>query len=361
MIGGRYITQKLIGEGGCGFVYQAFDKTLNRDVAIKLLHKSLAKDPDNLRRFGNEARAASKLNHTNIGAIYDYGVLPSGQPFIVMELLVGETLSERLERQCITTQQEAIAIITQVAFALSHAHQKGILHRDVKPSNIIILSDNSNGLQVKLLDFGLAKCLEGDKLATLTESGVALGTPSYMSPEQCNRKKVDRRSDIYSLGCTMYELLSGARPFQGSVLDCLHGHLLQDPPAMRTHSPSHVIAPALESVVRKAMAKNPDKRIDSADAFVEELKTAANSTGYDLSLLWRKFAEHGLSQSQFLIPLAASLTLLFAAVCAGPSLLNLAGVRTVEIDANKINPKLLDEMVKEMAASGKMSNHPKLD
>lgn len=355
VIGGRYITQKLLGEGGWSVVYQAFDKTLGREVAVKLLHKSLAVSPENIRRFENEARAASTLNHTNIGAIYDYGVLPCGQPFIVMELLVGETLSQRIEKQAAIPVSEALNIITQVAFALSHAHKKGILHRDIKPSNIIVLRDNADGLQVKLVDFGLAKWMETDKIATLTESGVAVGTPSYMSPEQCKCKKVDHRSDIYSLGCTLYELLSGVKPFQGSVLDCLHAHMLKDAPPLNSHSKNDAISPAIENVLRKAMAKNPERRIANADAFVEELRTAAGSKGRSLLPLWWQISQSWKNSGKFWIPFAASLTFLLTIYFAGPNLLNLAGVRTIEIDAAQVDPQSLDEMVKEITRAGKLS------
>ncbi len=355
VVGDRYITQKLIGEGGWSAVYLAFDRVLHRNVALKLLHRPLAAHRENLQRFEREALAASKLNHPNIAAIYDYGVLPSGQPYIVMEHLVGESLSEIIEKRTTTSENQAISIVSQVARALNHAHKNGVLHRDVKPSNIFVLSDTTNGAtsgtNVKLLDFGLAKLLDDERFSTMTDSGVALGTPSYMSPEQIQRKKVDCRTDIYSLGCTMYELLSGVKPFQGSVMDCLHAHLLEDPPPMRNHSTSISVSPAVESVVRKAMAKNPDRRICSAAALVEELSGASGQQGRPLlPLCWQ--ISFGLRRlRKVIIPIAASVALLLVAYEAAPVLLSLAGVRTIEIDAAKVDQGTLDEIVTEMTTT----------
>lgn len=355
VVGERYITQKLIGEGGWSAVYLAFDRVLHRDVALKLLHRPLAANPDNLQRFEREAMAASKLNHPNIAAIYDYGVLPSGQPYIVMEHLVGESLSEIIEKRTTTSENQAIKIVSQVASALGHAHKNGILHRDIKPSNIFVLSDTSNGeatgTNVKLLDFGLAKLLDDERFSTMTDSGVALGTPSYMSPEQIQRKKVDCRTDIYSLGCTMYELLCGVKPFQGSVMDCLHAHLLENPPPMRKHSSAICVSPAVENVVRKAMAKNPDRRISSADALMEELSNASGLQGEPLQpLCWQ--ISYGLRRlRKVIIPIAASVALIIVAYDSAPFLFSLAGVRTIEIDAAKADQNAIDEMVMEMATT----------
>jgi eukaryotic-like serine/threonine-protein kinase len=358
VVGDRYITQKLIGEGGWSAVYLAFDRVLHRDVALKLLHRPLAANPDNLQRFKREAMAASKLNHANIAAIYDYGVLPSGQPYIVMEHLVGESLSERIEKRTATSETEAIEIVFQVASALSHAHKNGILHRDIKPSNIFVLSDTDNGAatgtNVKLLDFGLAKLLDDDRFSTMTDSGVALGTPSYMSPEQIQRKKVDCRTDIYSLGCTLYELLTGVKPFQGSVMDCMHAHLLEDPPPMRNHSSTNGVSPAVENVVRQAMAKNPDRRISSADAFMEALSNACSRQVQPLQHLWWHVL-YGLRRfRKVCIPIAASAAIVLVAYGAAPFFFSLIGVRTIEIDATKVDQSTLDAIVLKMATtSGK--------
>lgn len=359
VVGDRYVLQNSIGEGGWSAVYLAFDRVLHRDVAVKIMHRPLASNPDNLQRFEREARTAGTLNHPNIAAIYDYGVLQSGQPYIVMEFLKGETLAQRIEKRTVRTQAQALEIVSQIAKALRQAHKQNILHRDIKPSNIIVLEDNSEEdtqkLRVKLLDFGLATWLEDDRISTLTDSGVVLGTPSYMSPEQCRRSKVDCRSDIYSLGCTMYELLAGAKPFQGSTVDCLHAHLLETPPPFSKFENSICQSPAVESVVRKAMAKNPDRRMNSADAFLKELDAAANAKGNILQPLFWSIA-HSLSEHRKVwISLAASIAIVLTACYAAPQLLNLVGVRTVEINANEVDKEFLNEIVSDMAKSGKLS------
>lgn len=361
VIGERYITQNLIGEGGWSIVYRAFDRVLHRDVAIKLMHRPLAANAENLARFEREARTASTLNHPNIAGIHDYGVLPTGQPYIVMELLRGETLAELIEKKAITSEIEALEIVCQVASALSHAHQKGILHRDVKPSNILILSDDSGisigKRQVKLLDFGLAKCMENDKISTLTDSGVLLGTPSYMSPEQCRRTKVDHRTDIYSLGCTMYELLSGVKPFQGGAADCMHAHLLEEPALMRKHCGQIRLTPAVEKIVRRAMAKSPEKRFKNTEELLQAMEMRDSKGVHCLRPHWWHIVSgfSGFRPSQkFSLRLACALCLIISAHYATPCILDLIGVRTVEIDAGTLEKHALDEVVKELAISGKL-------
>lgn len=358
VVGDRYLLQNSIGEGGWSAVYLAFDRILHRDVAVKILHRSLAANQDNRQRFEREARIAGTLNHPNIAAVYDYGMLPSGQPYIVMELLKGETLASQIERGVIKTQAQALEIVSQVARALAHAHDKGILHRDIKPSNIVAVAENgadSESLHVKLLDFGLATWLEDDKVSTLTDSGIVLGTPSYMSPEQCQRTKVDCRSDIYSLGCTMYEMLAGARPFGGSVAECLHAQLLENPPPFKIQKLSICRSSAVESVVRKAMSKKPDKRMSSANDFLAELESATNTKSNWLRpLLWSAAYSFG-EQRKLSMSLAASVVIFLTAYYTAPQWLGLIGVRTVEINAAEVDKQVLDEIVKDMAKSGKLS------
>ncbi|MCC7526995.1 MAG: serine/threonine protein kinase [Candidatus Melainabacteria bacterium] len=358
VIGERYITQSPIGEGGWSVVYKAFDRVLHRDVAIKLLHRPLAANTENLARFEREARTASTLNHPNIGGIYDYGVLPTGQPYMVMELLRGSTLAELIEKKAITSEGEVLGIIRQVAAALAHAHQKGILHRDVKPSNILILSASPNisigTRQVKLLDFGLAKCIENDKVSTLTDSGVLVGTPSYMSPEQCRRARVDHRTDIYSLGCTMYELLSGVKPFQGGAADCMHAHLLEEPLSMRKHTSQIQITHSIERIVRQAMAKNPESRFKSMEEMLKAISMPDRKGAQYMLPQWGEIASGLRTSLKLSLRLACGLCLITSAYYAAPHLLDLVGVKTVEIDAAALDKRALDEVVKEMAITGKL-------
>ncbi|MCC6978470.1 MAG: serine/threonine protein kinase [Candidatus Melainabacteria bacterium] len=352
IIGGRYIPRELIGEGGWCAVYSAYDKVLDRYVAVKLLHRPLAANPDNLIRFEREAKAASSLSHDNIASIFDYGLLPSGQPFMVMELLSGMCLSDVIEKNLVHSHEDALNIVQQVATALSYAHSKGLVHRDIKPSNIFLIADGAGktleNVRVKLLDFGLAKWLDEEKLSTLTNSGTVLGTPSYMSPEQCRREKVDARTDIYSLGCTTYELLSGKKPFAGSTLDCMHAHLLEEPMPLRSHEKSAKVSFSLDQFVRRAMAKNPDKRPASAQDFSSQLAKARIGSDTFVQTLWGTFV-HDLEQKRkVLVWIFAVGCFITLAYYAAPALLSWVGIRSIEVDASEVDPHVLDEVVKEM-------------
>src|SRR5215467_5204733 len=212
---GPYEILSPLGAGGMGEVYRAKDPRLGREVAIKVLPSSISSDADRLRRFEQEARAAGVLNHPNITAVHDIGSY-DGAPYIVTELLVGETLRSRLSTGPLPVRK-AIDYGVQIARGLAAAHEKGIVHRDLKPENVFVTRDG----RLKILDFGLAKLtqVEGSgsvsKLPTATEPGVVLGTVGYMSPEQIKTGPVDARSDIFALGVILYEMLSGQRPFRG--------------------------------------------------------------------------------------------------------------------------------------------------
>src|SRR5437667_11213149 len=231
---GRYEIRSKIGEGGMGEVYRARDEKLNRDVAIKVLPASLSQDQDRLRRFEQEAQAAGALNHPNILAVYDVGTHDSS-PYIVSELLEGETLRERLGGTA-QPQRKAIDYAIQISHGLAAAHEKGIVHRDLKPDNIFITKDG----RVKILDFGIAKLtqVEGAEAQTDiptrrvdTGPGVVMGTVGYMSPEQVRGQKVDHRSDIFSFGAILYEILSGRRAFhRESTADTISAILKEHPP-----------------------------------------------------------------------------------------------------------------------------------
>src|SRR5499425_2875108 len=216
---GPYEVLSPLGAGGMGEVYRARDERLKREVAIKVLPASFSADPDRLRRFEQEAQAAGSLNHPNILAIYDIGT-HDGSPYVVSELLAGETLRARLASEAFTPRK-ALGHALQIASGLAAAHEKGIVHRDLKPENIFVTRDG----RVKILDFGLAKLTESDaapipqtELPTVgTEPGVVLGTLGYMSPEQVRGRPADARSDIFSFGAILYEMLSGQRAFHGDT------------------------------------------------------------------------------------------------------------------------------------------------
>ncbi|MGB8762015.1 MAG: serine/threonine-protein kinase, partial [Candidatus Sulfotelmatobacter sp.] len=226
---GPYEIVSPVGAGGMGEVYRARDARLNRDVAIKVLPAAFARDPERLRRFQQEAQAIAALNHPNILAIHDFGE-HGGSPYLVTEFLEGETLRERLGAMPL---RKAIESAEQIARGLSAAHDKGIVHRDLKPENIFITRDG----RVKILDFGLAKLARPEStadaatLASQTEPGVMLGTVGYMSPEQVKGQNADQRSDLFSLGAILYEILSGNRAFHGETsVETMSAILREDPP-----------------------------------------------------------------------------------------------------------------------------------
>jgi eukaryotic-like serine/threonine-protein kinase len=218
---GSYEVLAPIGSGGMGEVYQAHDTKLGRDVAIKVLPEAFAHDPERLSRFQREAKMLAALNHPNIAAIY--GLEQSnGTSYLVMELVAGETLAERIKREGALPVEEALEICKQIAEALEAAHEKGIIHRDLKPANVKVTPEG----KVKVLDFGLAKAFAGDAAnddpsnsptlsMAATMHGVILGTAAYMSPEQARGKAVDKRTDIWAFGCVLYELLCGHQVFEG--------------------------------------------------------------------------------------------------------------------------------------------------
>jgi serine/threonine protein kinase len=283
---GRYEIRSQIGAGGMGEVYRARDEKLNRDVAIKVLPATLSQDEDRLRRFEQEAQAAGTLNHPNILAVYDVGA-HDGAPYVVSELLEGETLRERLDGQPLP-QRKAVDYATQIARGLAAAHARSIVHRDLKPENIFIATDG----QVKILDFGLAKLIEpvgpGQMLTDLptrklnTTPGTVLGTLGYMSPEQVDGKSVDYRSDIFSFGVVLYEMLAGRRAFpqRETLRETLNAIAKEDPPAPSELNPH--VSPPLEKVVERCLEKKPEDRFQSTRdlAFALEALSGASTTSH---------------------------------------------------------------------------------
>ena len=264
---GPYEVVAPIGAGGMGVVYRGRDERLKREVAIKVLPASFSTDPDRLRRFEKEAQAASALNHPNIMAVYDIGE-QDGAPYIVSELLEGQTLRERLAAGALSPRR-AVEYAAQIAKGLTAAHAKGIVHRDLKPENVFV----TRGEDVKILDFGVAKLTQSDDAGDLrttlanasdaTEPGVVLGTLAYMSPEQVKGEAVDARSDLFSFGTVLYEMLSGRRAFQrASAAETMAAILQEDPPEIS--GSGRAIPPALDNIVRHCLEKDPQNRFQSA-------------------------------------------------------------------------------------------------
>lgn len=257
----NYEVIDVIGSGGWGTVYLARHFNHDEMVAIKLLHRHLLSSSEKLERFQREAQAASLLRSVGAPRVKGHGILSDGQPYIIFEYAEGATLQEILADRTLPPSQVR-AIILQLCTVLKEAHGLGLLHRDIKPSNIMVSRDSDGCLIVKLLDFGLAKNIDIDQ-DSLTDTGLTVGTPAYMSPEQCSGRQLDARSDIYSLGCVMYQALTGHLPFEGSnQLELLQMQIYQAPAPMAMHGVR--VGPALQSVVLRALEKDPRCRYQSA-------------------------------------------------------------------------------------------------
>ncbi|HEY0171223.1 MAG TPA: protein kinase [Pyrinomonadaceae bacterium] len=276
LIGEKYRLDKLLGTGGMGAVYAGLHVELERPTAIKLLLPDLVSDQQALERFKREGRAAARLNHPNVAGTYDFGTLPSGESYIVMELVEGETLRDYLSASTVLPVREAVLIARQAADGIESAHRGGIVHRDLKPSNIIISRDHHGALLVKVLDFGIAKLKENSASATLasiTTAGAIVGTPRYMSPEQCGDREVDARSDIYSLGVILYEMLAGRPPFDSpSAMALALKHIQEQPPPLSEARPD--LPAELNRLVMWALAKAPADRPQTAAEFSAALRAA---------------------------------------------------------------------------------------
>jgi eukaryotic-like serine/threonine-protein kinase len=275
---GPYEIISPVGAGGMGEVYRARDARLNRDVAIKVLPAAFARDPERLRRFLQEAQAIAALNHPNILAIHDFGE-HEGSPYLVTEFLEGETLRERLGTMPL---RKAIESAEQIARGLAAAHEKGIVHRDLKPENIFITRDG----RVKILDFGLAKLARPEStddaatLASQTEPGAMLGTVGYMSPEQVKGQSADHRSDLFSFGAILYEILAGKRAFHRETsVETMSAILKEDPPDLSATNQS--VPAVLERIVRHCLEKNPEERFQSARDVAFALRSLSGSSGTD--------------------------------------------------------------------------------
>ena len=256
----RYELGEILGFGGMSEVHLARDQRLHRDVAIKVLRADLARDPSFYLRFRREAQNAAALNHPAIVAVYDTGEAetPNGPlPYIVMEYVEGVTLRDIVHTEGPMPSKRAIEVIADACQALNFSHQHGIIHRDVKPANIMISKTGA----VKVMDFGIARALSDAN--SVTQTAAVIGTAQYLSPEQARGEKVDARSDVYSLGCVLYEILTGEPPFVGdSPVAVAYQHVREDPvPPSQRHSD---ISPELDAVVLKALAKNPDNRYQTA-------------------------------------------------------------------------------------------------
>ena len=264
LIAERYELEELVGAGGMSSVYRAQDSLLERHVALKVMHEQLMSDGDHVERFRREARLAAQLSHPNIVTVIDRGE-QDGRQFIVFEYVEGENLKALIEREAPLPERAAIELALQIADGLAFAHGHGLVHRDVKPQNVLLTEDG----RAKVTDFGIARSIEVHR--GLTQTGTVMGTSDYISPEQARGRPVDACSDIYSLGAVVYELLTGEVPFPGeNFVSVAMRHINEPPPSVRQHRPE--LSPRLDAAIRRAMAKDPEDRFPSMEAFAAELR-----------------------------------------------------------------------------------------
>lgn len=268
VLDGKYRIERVLGEGGMGIVYEAVHTKLEQRVAIKLMLPEMQDRPNLLARFEREARAAAKLKSKHVPRVYDVDVTSDGLPFIVMELLTGRDLATLLEQRQLLPAGEAVHYIMQAASALREAHVRGIVHRDLKPANVF-LAEEDDGVVVKVLDFGISKELLSGKVGLTSEHAI-VGTVFYMSPEQVRAGTIDHRSDIWSLGALLFELLSGRPPFLGSLTRVSADIVSVDPPELRSLRPE--VPAGLAAAVHRALQRNPNARFPDMLTLMQALE-----------------------------------------------------------------------------------------
>jgi serine/threonine protein kinase len=286
-----------IGKGGMSVVYKAQHLVMNKPVAVKLLLPHLTSDPKSLKRFQLEAQATANLNHANIVRVYDCG-MTQGQAFIIMDFIDGLSLEQVIDADGKLPPERAIQLFVQLCAGINHAHDHNIIHRDLKPSNVMVSKDKNGSESVKVVDFGIAKLLmddSGETMQSLTQTGDVFGSPLYMSPEQCSGLKLDKRSDIYSAGCLMYEILSGRPPIVGkNFLDTMQKHITDLPKPFAHDGIGPTLAKRTQAIVFKCMAKDPSARYQSIKEVADDLSLALEQ-GDTPSGVW-KAREKSVSQ-----------------------------------------------------------------
>lgn len=276
IVEGQFLIEKKIGSGGMGSVYRASQPAMNRLVAVKILHPKLTNRKDLAARFRREARAMSHLQHPNTVKVFLFGELDDGSLYIVMEYLEGKNLNQTVRREGPLSVERSIPILVQVCGALHEAHTAGIIHRDLKPENIFLSTNGGMKDYAKVLDFGLAKVTERELRPgsiMLTQEGMVFGTPEFMSPEQAQGKKLDARSDLYSLATILYEMLTGKLPYDAKTpMEYIQLHVTKAPIPLSERVPGKQFPRGLSDTVMKALSKSPEGRFASALEFAEALK-----------------------------------------------------------------------------------------
>ncbi len=275
ILANRYEVISFIGSGGMSFVYMVRNRTLDQVLALKMMQPRLRRDQEMIRRFKQEAQAVSSLDHRNVVAIHEFGVTDEGRLFLVMDYVPGVSLAELLLKENRLPVARALPILIQACDAIAHAHERGIIHRDLKPGNIMLSSSDEQADVVKIVDFGIAKLQPAEGLEDLqaTRSGELFGSPLYMSPERCMGRALDSRSDIYSMGCLMYEAITGHPPFLGTTIyEIFYKHMQQRPAGLGKIIYDKQLCKEIETVILTCLAKDPDNRFQSVSQLKDELQ-----------------------------------------------------------------------------------------
>jgi serine/threonine-protein kinase len=288
VLDGRYVLQDPIGEGGVGLIFRAIQFKVQRPVAVKFLQREMVGEHSLKPRFEREALTLATLAHPNIVRMQDYGIA-RGNPFLVMEFIEGRTLRGLLNDEGgHLSVARALGLVRQMLHALAYAHERGIVHRDLKPANLIVQSLPQQPEHLKVLDFGFAKFLPGSELdlgAQLTRAGHTFGSPPYMSPEHATGSPVDGRSDLYSVGILLFEMVTGTRPFEGEIHELLRHHLVTPAPRLAERRPELAAYPELQRLLDRALAKNRDDRYPDAGAFLQAIAAVETAADVDAALV----------------------------------------------------------------------------
>jgi len=365
VIASRYEIRTYLGEGGMSAVYAAFDRVIKREVALKILHRDLlVRGKGSLLRFQREAQALGNLDHQNIVKIHHFDADENAQPYIVMDIVRGESLARRLVKDPESVRfTDIIDIFVQVCDALSHAHERGVVHRDLKPSNIMVV-----GNQVKVLDFGIAKLMseDSDQELQLTRTGEVFGSPLYMSPEQCRGLRLDFRSDIYAIGCVMYEAFTGNPPFTGnSHIDTMLKHVNDLPASVSSSMCDARYVEKVDAILLRCMAKNPNARFQTMDEVKAALLELERETKGPVEKLKQKIALIGLKLgaqgklTKKMIAAYCAAGLIFAGL--GTTALFQTSKSTYMVESKNASPERWEELNEQGQADFNVGNYAKAE